>query len=395
MGIRPRCGKSLAGRMTEFWDLPGSSSFIRIVADDLRSGSNTVVTFPEHAPRDWLSALRRSLGDSMPRLEQFDPGENQPISAIHRYLELEPASVHSHVIDLCRNLAFQGRLLHFSPSSDAEWPKWRAFLALYEDVCKTFTLPQRTLFVAELRGPLSQEAPTPANLLHVHRWSGCLDSLDLRLYAAGLLSSSVSQHWQRNLSVTLLAELALWDPEVCLAGASRSLPELLEPADWLADLAKSRNWNPSDDTTLPSAEKRGIRHQFEGHSRIHSAWLALAGRSDALDYRIWNAQVASLFPLLERHRRSLIKTYARTKMLTVPWSTQFGEINRIEDLELNHIADQMARSSSGGLRDTYNFVCWLRDLRNDLAHLSAVRPERFAPSSIVARLERAICHDDL
>ena len=42
------------------------------------------------------------------------------------------------------------------------------------------------------------------------------------------------------------------------------------------------------------------------------------------------------------------------------------------DLEINHIHDQLRNQSSRGLKDVVDFVRWLRDIRNDLAHLVPV-----------------------
>jgi hypothetical protein len=56
-------------------------------------------------------------------------------------------------------------------------------------------------------------------------------------------------------------------------------------------------------------------------------------------------------------------------MFKIPWLTKLGQIDYVEDLELNHIADQFWAQGSGGLREVARFVGWLRDIRNELAHL--------------------------
>ncbi len=381
--------------MTEFWELPGPSTFLRALADDLRGGSNIAVIFPEHSPEGWLPALRVELCDSLPHLEELSLDGKPPVSAIHRHLGLEPASPRAHISDLCGNPAFRGRLLYVATFSPEPCRAWRQFLASYEDVCRAWSLAERTLFIVGINGSLVEDMPTPANLLRVHHWNDCLDSLDIRLYAAGLLSAAGLSAWQRNLAVTLLGELALWDPQVCAAGASLSLAELIEPSSWLAEIARSRGWSPTLDPKSSEAGRCGIRHTFEGNSRVHSAWLAAAHRVEALDYRVWNAQVTSLFPLLERHRRALLKTYSAMNLLRVPWNTQFGRIDRIEDLELNHIADQFSRHNSRGLRDTCDFICWLRDLRNDLAHLSPIPAARLIHPAFLSRLSQCQSTDDI
>lgn len=170
------------------------------------------------------------------------------------------------------------------------------------------------------------------------------------------------------------------------------LQDLIAPIPWLSQLATARQWSPADDLKSPLAQWRGYRQLFEGHHRIHSAWLALAGRHEALEQRVWAGQVGALFPMLERHRRSLLARYKN--MLRTPWLTQFGSIQRIEDLELNHIADQFKLQSKGGLYNVYQFVCWLRDIRNDLAHLTPIPSKQLLDSRFESRMDNILVGED-
>lgn len=382
--------------MTDVWDLPGPSAFLRAIAEDLRSGSNIALVFPEHAPTGWLAALRAELSDdSLPRLQDLQVDSELPFPSLHQHLGLGPLPQHPHVPDLCQNQGFMARLLHIGLHSLASCEAWGRFISDYEDACRNFSLAERTLLVVSIEGELADHAPKPGNLLQIHQWPGRIDGLDIRLYAAGLLASTTFPNWQRSLAVSLLGELALWDPHVCASGASRTMAELIEPGPWLAEIARERGWSPSEDVTSVRAERRGVRQFFEDNHRVHSAWLALASREDALAQRVWNAQVTCLFPILERQRRALLKTYGAMSLFKFPWDTKNGQIDRLEDLELTHIADQLARHNSRGLRDICDFVYWLRDLRNDLAHLSPIPAARLLHPSFSARLARSPSPDDL
>jgi hypothetical protein len=220
-----------------------------------------------------------------------------------------------------------------------------------------------------------------------------MDGLNIRLHAADLLgASNIQIPWQRQLAVATLAELALWDPEVVATGASLSLAEILEPAPWLTQLAAARGWSPSDDPQSVASQWRSLRQPFEGRTRTHAAWLALAGRSEALSQRLWTAQVAALFPFLERHRRGFIHCYR--KIFKLPWSTKLGRIDHVEDLELNHIADQFWSQGSSGLRDVARFVGWLRDIRNELAHLKPAPAALLLDQRFRSRMESFLTSAD-
>ncbi|HMJ91128.1 MAG TPA: hypothetical protein VK530_14995 [Candidatus Acidoferrum sp.] len=381
--------------MSEIWNLPGPLKFLRAVAEDLRSGVNVTMVFPDHAPDGWITHLRIMLLDSLPRLDHVACDGKPPIQLLHHHLGLGEPSQRATVADLCNCKNFSGRLLYVSFTSSEPWKAWRSFLEQYEDACRHFSLSERTLFIASISGDLAEHAPKPANLLRVYDWTDRVDGLDVRLHAANLLSSVSLPAWQRNLAVSLLAELALWDPIVCAEGASRSLEELVEPVSWLADIARSRNWPEKLDLKSPQALRHGIRQPFEGIQRIHSAWLALASRHDTLEERVWNAQVRALFPILERHRRALIKKYGSMHLFKVPWITRIARIEHIEDLELNHMADQMRSQNSAGLRSICDFVSWLRDLRNDLAHLKPIPASRLLDPRFTDRMSHFLSVDDL
>lgn len=373
--------------MSPFWQLPEPGRYLRGIVEDLLAGSNVILAVPEHTPDGCLAALGAALSTaSFPNLQEIQPNCSTPIATIHELLTLGPCPPGATVLDLCDNQAFRRRLINVQLFTSTTWPAWSNFLLEYEDACRQLELPDRTLFVVTLSGELALYAPAQANLLRVHPWVNRMDGLNTRLHAADFLgASSISIPWQRQLAMDTLAELALWDPEVVAAGASLSLAEILEPEPWLTQIANARGWSPTDNPKSPPSQWRGLRQPFEGRPRTHSAWLALAGRSEPISQRLWTAQVAALFPFLERHRRGFIHCYG--KMFKIPWPTKYGQIDCVEDLELNHVADQLRSQGSGGLRDVARFVTWLRDIRNALAHLKPAPADLLLDQRFQSRME--------
>jgi len=379
--------------MSPFWQLPEPARYLRAIVEDLRAGANVVLAIPDHTPDGCVTALGVALSTAnLPALHEIQPNGSPPVATMHELLALGPCPHGATVIDLCDNQGFRRRLIHVQRFTSTLWPAWSNFLVEYEDACRQLELPERTLFVVTLLGQLAINAPAPANLLRVHRWLDRMDGLNTRLHAADLLgASSIRIPWQRQLAVATLAELALWDPEVVAAGASLPLADILEPAPWLIPVATARGWSPTDDLKPPAAQWRGLRQPFEGRPRTHSAWLGLAGRNEALSQRLWTAQIAALFPFLERHRRGFIHCYR--KMFKIPWFTKRGQIDYVEDLELNHIADQL-RLISGRLRDAAHFVRWLCDIRNELAHLRPAPAALLLDSQFQSRMETFLASAD-
>ena len=111
-------------------------------------------------------------------------------------------------------------------------------------------------------------------------------------------------------------------------------------------------------TDLALAEKLSLyplKHFLEagGHPREH----------------IWAAQVAVLFPLVERERQRLLK--AHRNLWRVPHCRKNGtHVRRIEDLEIGDMANQVW--SHGLLGVDHERLNWLRRVRNHLAHNEVV-----------------------
>lgn len=81
--------------------------------------------------------------------------------------------------------------------------------------------------------------------------------------------------------------------------------------------------------------------------------------------RVWAAQVAVLFPVIERERQRLVD--AHRNMWQLPHTRPDGsEIVTLEELEIGDLAAQLARI--GSLSRERRRAEWLRRVRNDLAH---------------------------
>ncbi len=86
--------------------------------------------------------------------------------------------------------------------------------------------------------------------------------------------------------------------------------------------------------------------------------------------QIWAAQVAILFPLIDRQRRHFLKQYKEYWRL--PYTRVDGaEIETLMELEIGDLAVQ-ARTIWRSNDDALHRLNWLRQVRNDLAHHKVV-----------------------
>ena len=85
--------------------------------------------------------------------------------------------------------------------------------------------------------------------------------------------------------------------------------------------------------------------------------------------RVWTAQVATLFPLVERERQRLVDAYR--SLWRLPHVRQDGtHVTSADRLEIGDLARQLASIQS--LQDEHKRAVWLRSVRNALAHGEAV-----------------------
>jgi hypothetical protein len=288
----------------------------------------------------------------------------------------EQTAIVRSVSDLVRLPQLQGRGILLDLNSEADWPAWHRFLLEFADAVRRSDIRPscRAVFLLPRVCSLTERLPVPEVALRVHSWVGAVNRLDLQLWAAQLLAGTSEPLWQRQLRAAIAVELALWDTELCSQACDLTLNQLVMPMNWLASFGHARGIAPSDGNTNVASTATQHQREFEGRLRYHSAWLAVHRRQDVIIRRVWQAQLGVLFPLLENQRQELL--VAHRNLWRLPWETSYGCIEQPEDLELNHLADQLRAQRHCGLREIYEFVCWLRDMRNDLAHLTPVPSER-------------------
>jgi hypothetical protein len=150
--------------------------------------------------------------------------------------------------------------------------------------------------------------------------------------------------------------------------AHRNLPELLAPGPPLAECAADRGWTSQ---SLVSEWWQGTTAQFAGQPVEHSASLQIAGDTEEIEQRLWEAQVQVLLPFIERQRRLLVQRL--NGLLQVPFVGRRGEvIDDVRDLELGHIEFQCCERPKAVDCHTRRLVTSLKLARNELAHFGTL-----------------------
>jgi hypothetical protein len=243
---------------------------------------------------------------------------------------------------------------------------------------------ERTVFLIHLSGDVASDPPGVEVCQAVFKGCETVDSIDMQLFAASVLRARALEPLEKEFAAALLTELSLWDPETCTALAQRPATELIralsDPRPALVEIARARGW---DGRSLQEVWNRGIEGTFGGRCLRHSAFLAVSGDINALEHRVWRAQLRVLFPLMEEKRLKLVEQLR--PWLRVPFKTTFGiVIDAVEDLELGHIDYQLRKLVPEANRNAAALIAELKSIRHALAHL-----EPYTDWRVLTRLLRA------
>jgi hypothetical protein len=328
---------------------------------------------PEYFPERVVTALRTELSDGLLYQLHLDSEDfRTPIDLLYsRFIQNPAPEELRNAANLVAHHDFSGRLIWLSGMTSAHWPGWKRFLCEYEPACRGVSPLERTLFVVPLCGELALDPPPEDVCLKSRWWKGVVDYIDILLFSSIALQARADGPLVKNVAISVVAALAVWDPEVVLTLSRAALNDILNPAGILSDLAKKRGWAPRQDSIQEAAWYKGYCDIFGGRTRTHSALLAIQGQQDEIQRRIWSAQVSRLLPYVEERRQDILTQLAA--VLRVPFPTRFGEIiDDVRDLEIGHIEAQLKNGSNNCDPELLKEIERLRDIRNRLAHLETV-----------------------
>ena len=369
--------------------MPGPSRLARFVAKDIRSGRNVAVCLPKRTPSGLINEIRSLLAPddllfSSVRPEDCLQNETPEDTLFSKFAPSAPETQTRTAITLCEQASFQGRVIILEDIADSQWHDWKSFLTDYESASRVLSPVLRTVFVAKLAGSTALNPPETEHLLSIRRYDGFVEKTDILLYAATVYADRSLGSVQKQLSMSLCAELSQWDVQLCDELAKLPFMNLLDPKQILIPISKDMKWHKM--SSLDDRDKlwaEGIVHKMDGQDIFHSAYLAGKSNERALNQRLWRAELAVLFPLIEEKRQSIIQELSSS--LQIPYiGPTGGRIDDVRDLEIGHIYSQLQMKSANYLQDYRKQVRKLRILRNALAHLENI------PSDILADL-RFLC----
>jgi hypothetical protein len=356
-----------------WWSLPGPSMFVNSVVEQLGQGRSVFLGLPEHAPSRLATAIKRTLGDSY-RWCSLTVGEDEePLGFLYDrcVCDADPRVLRSSAT-LVGEPSFQEQIIWLDGLSPTNWDRWAAFFCEYEHASRNVLSSLRTHFIVPLIGLASSVTSVEAVALSRVNWNDSVQRLDMLLYSAVSICPRTTS-LETDLATFLVAELATWDPELCEYLSGMELEHLIDPIPMLVEFCRQRGWERLSASSPHEEWCRGLVFTCQGKLIPHTAYLALQGRSDAIQLLIWKAEIGILMPYVEEQRRSLLRTYA--SRLAIPFQTKTGEMVRdLYDLEIGHIEYQVSRLTGVATGELAR-ISRLKLARNSLSHFEPVARE--------------------
>ncbi len=224
--------------------------------------------------------------------------------------------------------------------SDAAMKNWISFVSDY--IQHAPKGHQKASFILECRH--ISKAPRSGKL-KVIDWNTAVDTYDVFTYCA-LCSDSVGiSNSLRPYLVELASNVCGSDVELGSACIRQGLSFLEDPRNALKRISET--------------EQRSSEEPFQ---------ISLS--DDALQSKIWESQIRVAFSVIEKQRDFYVRKYARDISACLPVQDCFGnEISELRQVELGTLIRLVGERRVFVQSDDYDNISFLKDRRNDLAHL--------------------------
>ena len=359
---------------SQIWwrEITGPRSFVLAVAERLQETS-LIVRVPDDLP--WRHEMRQEIESEL--REQYDYADISVISidaeeevagdedvssyilkrfalgeVTRQYRKKSGKSIPQYIVE---KQILKNNILWIKGISREALPKWLNFLCEYH-ACD----PQDGRVVLEIRDDIVFQHPYSIEEI---TYSSLISEYHLQLFCSILTDriEGYSEDWKRYIA-TLAAHLCETDAEIAEYYIGSFDHYQMEPQEILSEIAQDQDYS-----------RRGA-----ARSSHHILSLVRAEESSKIQKRIWEAQLQTLFPVVESMRITLIERIEEELrvLLNAQEIVQFGErVESPHDVEWGTLSYVMTLSN---LNNEYYLksitgedrkkIRQIRDLRNNLAH---------------------------
>lgn len=335
-----------------------ASHFLDRIVDSIQEGQSVLLQLPGYVP--WYETMRNKIETELLR---------QNSTSFYRYVTDSPAEPGEYLFqEFCK----KEKRAHYRPGIG-----YAEFLAKSEDI----VLNECILWIKEDDGEKAKKwyafAESYIRALGKHG-RGCVFLLETRSEhnlpeKKGIKKISLAreiEHYDKYL-FNMLAVSGLKGSELFrqyLAEAvSVMLPDDIELS--AACIAYGRDFleNPV----------KIIRKIIETKTRSDGTEFGLEAKESEIRECLWEAQMKVIFPLIEKHRNSVIRKYRRGIDALLPIQAAYGEvIEDADDVELGTVSYLAASGRIQMSEKDLTRVTKLKNARNALAHIGILSQDQ-------------------
>jgi len=392
------------------WELPGPSSFIRDIVQDIKNGVNVVIHIPKFNFFNFDQYLRNTLNEELNWYE-LKPTliEKSPLNFLVESFFTEKNSLINSLQELVDKIdTMKFMWLDFNSLSKEDKEKWILFLKEYIRICDQKDRFSRLVFCFNVSDNLIKEEFNSA-FIREHFFYDYTSELDFERAINEMISSENYDYINRKVIQSTIFELSYPNFDFAFY--------LIDRVDDLSrlNIGLFREYVESRKISFDSKFLRRInlfgKPKFINRSHpIYYYWLnnlisiknerieisainhICRGEKDSelIKQIIWHAQMKTLFPLLEQYRIRLIEYIKRTgKVKELISANVLSEINEIYELELGSLFHFVVVERIILLPQIINkLLITIRDIRNDISHL------RILPQNKIDKLRNTISDFD-
>lgn len=362
--------------MPELWSLPGSQRFVTDAVAEIRSGRSLLIRCSRLADTNPVIQISRVLTESGYDSYDIDvAGEGAPAIKVCRALGLPRESGFS-ISKLFESEAFRRAPLLLADLKLYDCRDWFDFLNAFELRAKSVDAYDRPRFVLRVTCNVDEvpSSLSDGQVVSQRQWNGITSELDTAILITRKVMERELKPHQRRLLVAWVAQLALWDTELIDWLLALPLARLAMPKEALCEYGQLKGWANQRFTSW----LEGTRNYYDGSDRRHSAWLALNDGGNELDRRLWAAQASVVLPLLDQHRRALIR---ESMGYLKPTLRGIASLDDALEMEFNELHNRLVQVIAP--RSLQEKGRRLREHRNCLSHQRVIAFDQLFFSSLL------------
>lgn len=354
----------------DWWSLPGPQGLVARIGSEIRVGKNVLLSVPDHFPGGLRKAVResRELRDlHWHNLRVSAEDRRHPLDVLwEEFVFADNPGQTRSVEGLLGLNDLNGMIVWMDglhPSCAGTLP---SFLERFSQALNSVAVFNRLQLCCVV--PLSTSGKFAASVCcAVIDSTSYVGSIDALTYATTLIEERELALLEAQVAASVLANLALWDPELATALALEPLGVILSPIEWLKRWANTNNWNSQ--LTTDQLMNMGLLTVFDGQPKLHSSLAATRGETGEVHARVWRGQASVLLPFIEERRRDLLEYLS--PVIVLPFRTLYGQVSDLKDLEIGHLYNMFCRGYQIDA-DVQELIRTLRTMRNKLAHFNPI-----------------------